>query len=354
MENLRRLRVIAIAVGALLIPAAAAHGATRDMTAGTPPKGALKGVPEFATDNAFYPKRLTIHQGDRVNFKLAGFHNILLPAKGQPVPQLFTVDPAHPVSGVKDVAGADFWFNGQPSVGVSPVVAAPGGGTVYDGSQVISSGLPTGGPVKPLKVKFPKKGTYTVLCALHPGMKATIVVKGKKAHVPSKTQDRKRVKAQAKAAAKLAKKLVAGQGAPTGLTVRAGNDKKTVAVLGFFPGTKTVKVGQQVTFAVSKKTTETHNVAFAPQAYAGELAGAFIGPAGIDPRTAYPSEKPGTPLVVNGASHGNGFVNTGMLDAVKSTPLPKSAVVSFSKPGTYQYYCIVHGAEMKGTITVKP
>ena len=35
-------------------------------------------------------------------------------------------------------------------------------------------------------------------------------------------------------------------------------------------------------------------------------------------------------------------------------PLPKSAAVSFSKPGTYQYYCIVHGAEMKGTITVKP
>lgn len=352
MENLRRLSVTAIAVGALLIPAAAAQAATKDMTAGTPPKGALKGVPEIATDNAFYPQRLTVHQGDRVNFKTAGFHNILLPAKGQPVPQLFAIDPAHPVSGVKDVAGADFWFNGQPSVGINPVVAAPGGGKVYDGSQVISSGLPTGGPAAPMKVKFAKKGTYTVLCALHPGMKATIAVKGKKSHVPSAKQDRKRVRAQAKAAAKLAKKLVAGQGAPTGLTVRAGNDKKNVAVLGFFPGAKTVKAGQQVTFTVSNKTTETHNVAFAPQAYAGELAGAFIGPAGLDPRTVYPSEKPGTPLVVNGTSHGNGFVNTGMLDSVKSSPLPKSAVVSFSKPGTYQYYCIVHGAEMKGTITV--
>jgi plastocyanin len=28
--------------------------------------------------------------------------------------------------------------------------------------------------------------------------------------------------------------------------------------------------------------------------------------------------------------------------------------VTFSKPGTYQYYCIVHGAEMKGQITVTP
>jgi plastocyanin len=50
--------------------------------------------------------------------------------------------------------------------------------------------------------------------------------------------------------------------------------------------------------------------------------------------------------------HGNGFVNTGMLDDVKSTPLPKSASVTFSRPGTYQFFCIVHGAEMKGQITV--
>jgi hypothetical protein len=48
MENLRRIATIA--VGALLIPAAAAQGATKDMFAGTPPKGLLKGVPEFATD----------------------------------------------------------------------------------------------------------------------------------------------------------------------------------------------------------------------------------------------------------------------------------------------------------------
>jgi plastocyanin len=41
-----------------------------------------------------------------------------------------------------------------------------------------------------------------------------------------------------------------------------------------------------------------------------------------------------------------------MLDSEKATPLPKSAAVSFSTPGTYQYYCIVHGAAMSGTITV--
>src|SRR3954467_9740758 len=118
MENLRR--ITAIAGAALLIPAAAAQGATKDMFAGTPPKGLLKGVPEFATDNAFYPKRVTIHKGDRVNFQIVGFHNISLPKKGEPVPALFALDPSNPVAGVKDAADADFWFNGQPSVGINP------------------------------------------------------------------------------------------------------------------------------------------------------------------------------------------------------------------------------------------
>jgi len=351
MENLRR--IAAIAVGALLIPAAAAQGATKDMFAGTPPKGLLKGVPEFATDNAFYPKRVTIHKGDRVNFQIVGFHNIYLPKKGEPVPALFALDPSTPVAGVKDAAGADFWFNGQPSVGINPAVAAPTGGKSYDGSEAVGTGLPLAGPPKPLNVKFPKKGKYTVLCSLHTGMKGTIVVKGKKAHIPTKKQDRKRIKKQAKAASKLAKKLVAGQGVPSGLTVKAGNDKKGVATIAFFPAKKTVKVGQQVTFTMSNKSTEAHNVAFAPEAYAQELAQAFIGPAGLDARTVYPSEPFGTPLVVGGTQHGNGFVNTGLLDDDKTTPMPKSTAVSFSKPGTYQYYCIVHGAEMKGSITVK-
>jgi len=350
MENLRRL--ILVVGAALLIPAAAAQGATKDMFAGTPPKGALTGVRGPVADNAFYPKRVTIHRGDRVSFQILGFHNIYLPKKGDAVPELFALDPSNPVSGVKDAAGADFWFNGQPSVGINPGVAAPTGGKSYDGSEAVGSGLPLSGPPKPLKVKFPKKGTYTVLCSLHPGMKGKIVVKGKKAHIPSKKQDRKRISKQTKAAVKLAKKLVAGQGVPSGLTVKAGNDKKGVATIAFFPGQKTVKVGQQVTFTMSNKSTESHNVAFAPEAYAKELAQQFIGPTGLDARTVYPSEPPPAPLVVGGTQHGNGFVNTGLLDDDKATPLPKSAVVSFSKPGTYQYYCIVHGAEMKGSITV--
>jgi len=344
-------------LGALLIPAAGAQAATKPVYAGPPPNGSLKGVPEFATDNAFYPKKTTIHKGDRISFEFRGFHNFFLPKKGDPPADL--VAPGAPVTGIKDAAGVDFWFNGRPSIGLNPAAVAPTGGKTYNGKAAVGSGLPPDqGPAAPFKIRFTKKGTYTVYCSVHPGMKGKIVVKAKKARIPSKKQDRKRINKQKKAAAKLAKKLVNSSG-PSGPTVKAGNDKKGVAVIGFFPDTKSVKVNQPVTFTMSTKSTETHNVAFTPDtAYANKLAAEFIGPAGLDPRVVYPSQPPGTPLVVGGTPpvHGNGYVNTGLLDDVAATPQPKSAVVTFTKTGTYDYYCFVHGGPqgMRGKITVTP
>jgi plastocyanin len=351
---MRKYRTLVAAAGtaALLMPAAAAQAATKDMYAGTPPKGLLKGVPPFATDNAFYPKRTTIRAGDSVVFRIVGFHNALLAPKGTTPPGLFMPNPAAPVTGAKDAAGADMWFNGQPTFGINPEAAAPSGGNVFDGTKVVGSGLAVAGPPKPFKVKFPKKGTYTVLCSVHPGMKGTVSVKAGNAAVPTAKQDAKRIKKQKQAASKLAMKLVAGQGVPSGNTVKAGNDRKTVATVAFFPAAKTVEVGESVKFTMSNKSTEVHNVAFGPEDYIGQLAQSFLGPNGIDPFTLYPSEQPPAGIVVDGTSHGNGFANTGMLDDDAATPLPKSSTVRFTKPGTYPYYCIVHGAEMKGTVKV--
>ena len=209
----RRLLPLVV-LGALLIPAAGAQAATKSVYAGTPPKGVLKGVPQFATDNAFYPKKTTIHKGDRISFQFLGFHNFYLPKKGQPPADLFVLDPGNPVSGIKDAANVDFWFNGQaPSIGINPAAAAPNGGKTYSGKSAVSSGLPPDqGAPKPFKVRFTKKGSFTVYCSVHPGMKGTIAVKAKKARIPSKKQDGKRIKAQKKAASKLAKKLVASPG----------------------------------------------------------------------------------------------------------------------------------------------
>src|SRR4051794_25913078 len=103
--RLRSVSVAALAVGALLVPAAA-QAATKPVFAGTPPKGAIPGVPQTTLDNAFYPSRIKVHKGDSLKFNVVGFHNVLFSPKGKTPPALLI--PAGTVSGVKDAAGADF------------------------------------------------------------------------------------------------------------------------------------------------------------------------------------------------------------------------------------------------------
>jgi plastocyanin len=349
----KTMKVAAAAAAAMVLLPAAAQAATKDVSAGTPPRGTLKGVPPFALDNAFYPKRVAIRAGDRVRFRILGFHNVLFAPRGTDAPALFEPNPQAPVSGATDAAGNLMWFNGEPSIALNPQVAAPTGGKVVDGSEVVGSGLPADGPPKPFTVRFPKKGNYTLVCSIHPGMKVRVQVKNRNARVPSARQDARRVRKQATQAAKVAKRLVAGRGVPANV-IRAGNDSGTVATLAFFPGEKTVKVGDTVTWAMTPNSTEIHNVAFGPEDYMQNLARNLIGPQGLDPMTVYPSEPPGTPLIHNTTSHGNGYVNTGVLDPEAASPFPDTASVTFTRPGTYTYYCVIHGAEMKGTITVTP
>jgi hypothetical protein len=83
--RLRSLTVAALAAGALLVPAAA-QAATKPVFAGTPPKGALPGLPETTLDNAFYPGSVKIHKGDSLKFNIVGFHNVLFAPKGTTPP----------------------------------------------------------------------------------------------------------------------------------------------------------------------------------------------------------------------------------------------------------------------------
>ena len=103
---------------------------------------------------------------------------------------------------------------------------------------------------------------------------------------------------------------------------------------------------------MSAHSIETHNVAFGPKPYLDEHAKRFFGPVFV-PFVTFRSEAPGSPIVFDGANHGNGYVNTGVLDANPVTPLPSSDKVTFTKPGTYAYYCAVHGNDMAGEIVVE-
>ena len=47
------------------------------------------------------------------------------------------------------------------------------------------------------------------------------------------------------------------------------------------------------------------------------------------------------------------WVNTGVLDSHAASPFPKRETVTFTTPGTYEYFCAVHGNDMDGEIVVQ-
>ena len=51
--------------------------------------------------------------------------------------------------------------------------------------------------------------------------------------------------------------------------------------------------------------------------------------------------------------HGNGFFVT-ELTAGAPIGLPRASRVTFSAPGTYKFFCWIHGPDMGGTVVVTP
>jgi plastocyanin len=354
----------AVALISLAIPGIAS-AAAKTVSAGPPLKKTPAGVPKDGDVNQFFPSAISVRAGDSVKFVVAGFHLINFPKKGAAAPPLAVPDPAHPATNVLDVAGAPYWFNGQ-GIPVIPAVVGlgTGSGKSYTGSQELGSGFPAGnGPPKPFVVKFPKAGSYTYYCVLHSGMKGTVKVLPKSKSAPSAKADAKRVKAQLAKGLTALKRLDKEQ-APAD-TVVAGPDKQGGPVLyRFTPATLSTKVGTPISLEMTAGTSEDHTFTFAQDVKAAIKAAdaTFIGPlpgtgtAGpptlaFDPKWAYPSDAPGTTVAYDGTNHGDGLVNSGVLDGNAATPFPQKFSVSFSKPGTYTYFCAIH-TNMIGKITV--
>jgi plastocyanin len=349
----------AAAVMALLAAPAAMAAKAKPVSAGPPPstmKIASKYVPKSFVGtynfnfNAFFRQRTTVNVGGTVTFQLRGFHTVDLPGKaGTLLPVIAPTGSL--VSGVNDAAGTPFWFNGKlPNLSFNPALLAASKVHTYNGTTRIDSGVPLG-KAKPLTVKFTKAGTYKYFCDVHPGMVGYVVVKPKKASVPTAKQDTAAVTQQVTDDVKAAKRLATSK--PPANTVDLGvSASGGVELFHMFPATLQVHAGTVVTFTMSKRSFETHTATFGPASYLGPLATAFANAPTIPPNAAYPSD-PVQPLTLTPTSHGNGFVNTGVLDTdPASAAIPSSAKIDFTTPGTYHFECLVHPF-MKGTIVVK-
>jgi plastocyanin len=340
-----------LVIAALLAVPASASAASYTLDAGD---DGLAGAPQPTSPLRFYAPSITIRKGSSVTWDIKGFHTVTflkrkqkLPVEAAPVP--------HVITNFNDAAGQPFWFNGLNYAGPTPqVLVTSKQGRSYTGNTYLNTGFP-GSPtaLKTFKVKFPKEGTFTYYCLVHSGMAGVVKVVGAKAKAQSPRHVRSLVKKLEAADAKKAHQIESLT--PPANTVWVGRQVDAVSVNRMFPATLTVPAGTKVTFtARNQNVQEAHTVTWGPegpqaQQYGGgmQLPGGPPGYIVLSPYAGpYPSEPNTSSITYDGANHGDGFLNLGLLSG--SVP---AVQVKFTKPGSYHYLCILHPG-MQGTINV--
>jgi plastocyanin len=263
----------------------------------------------------FYPNSITIHAGDSVTWSNATSipHMVAIPPSGQTPPP------------------------GPPN-------PSPVGGNVFDDTAYISSGFLVKG--KSYTVKFPRPGTYAYYCLIHrPEMTGKIAVIPAGMPLPMSA-----AQYAAAASADLANDLQAGitsiqsfpftsggmhlaAGIAPGLSSAKPSQSTVVRFLDdkTLNNTITVPVGTTVTW-----TNESNNV---PHTVTFPAAG-----------QAPPGGPPGQVPPSGGSTYdGTALANSGVLQPGASYSL------TFTKAGTFTYYCLFHDGPtgMIGTVTVQ-
>jgi plastocyanin len=345
--------------------------------------------------NDFFPRSLRVTQGQTIGFAIQGFHTAtLLPAGVSARSDLrqnglaaADEDTTPNANGTSHVA-IDF-ASVLPTSFTCGDAANP---CSFDGSAVVSSGAPLGGPpAGPFMVTVnAAPGSYAFLCRIHPGMTGQITVVGAHGHATSAHEVAETVNHQVRAdvRAGLRAEARASWGArhrnSDGTTTwfvspGAQSPDRRVAVLEFLPRDISIKTGDQVVFRMVE-SNEPHTVTFPTDLGTDQIplceaangapdTGAFpvvLPPAGPQDFGCAPNTGPvefefgggnGVSSVTSPATVADsGFMGSRQL--ARSFGLPSSAVLTHWKvdfsaaaPGTYTYVCQIHDG-MEGTITV--
>jgi plastocyanin len=212
-------------------------------------------------------------------------------------------------------------------------------------------------------------GSYSYYCLLHgPSMSGTIDVVDKATTVPSPGEVAKQAAAERDAGLAKVKDAVAAlpKGEIPGLVpaapgqVLAGTgaeDPSAPGVEEFGPKQIKIKVGESVTWVFVGPHTVSFN---APKGAAealikGDDGGWHLNPKANDPAGGPPvamnEGPPGPPKVTDGGSFdGTGFRSTGFV--VSFPPALSAYKLTFTKPGTYGYLCLIHPG-MTGSVVVE-
>jgi plastocyanin len=313
---------------------------------------------------AFFPGEITINAGDAILFEFPtppGFHTVTF-LSGQDVPPIIIPDPDAATPMASPAAG-------PPPLIINPEAAFPVGGTTYDGTGYLNSGLDVirlpGDP--PFMVTFTTPGTYEYQCIPHGVvMKATVIVQETGSALP---EDQAAVDARAEqeraalieeGKAEIAEYSDATAATPDGGSsvweVAAGVGEGQARVFQFLPNTLEIKAGDTVRWT-NHSVTEPHTVTFVG---AGAEQPEDIS---VEPQPAGPPKIVQNPMTLfpqgGEVYSGEGYVNSGFMGELNGEPLPGGLVyeLTFDTAGEYPYYCILHasgpaGPGMAGTIRV--
>lgn len=374
--RLLRLMVLCVVVSAAGALAAALALASSSKGAGTREGGAAAaavtvwagppqtiapphGISKQADVLAFFPGAVTITAGQSVSFQFSGFHTVTFTGGKKTSFITPTGSARQPL--LNDVSGEPMWWVGKaPLLGLNPAaVPQVGGATISSVSQIRSSGVgrifASGNkPPKAYTLTFSKPGNYRFVCLVHEGMRGVIHVLPSTATAPSPDVATAAIKSQAvRVIADL--RRIQSKNPTEPRTVWVGTGKLDGAeVTSFYPRRLVVNTGDTVKF-VAHDPADSHTVTFGPAAYTGQIEKTFVSAKGINPFGAFPSEPPGppAPITYDGANHGNGYINSGILNPYADRqPAPHLIRVTFTRPGTYNFECVIH-PNMDGTIVVR-
>jgi plastocyanin len=288
--------------------------------------------------NFFNPRTIEIHVGDTVRWQFRKpwqLHTVTF-TSGEKPPELTMQD------------GDKIYFN--------PQVFFPQGPKTYDGTGYRNSGAP---PLDPnatytYSLTFTKAGTYEYTNVLHgPASTGRVIVKERVSGTPAQ--------ALARGRAELAGTLKAGQAAfgrwkpeRKGNEVvlpMVGNTKEGWSNFRFSPGPLVINRGTTVTWIV-RDPFEIHTATFAG---GGKMPDLVI----VEPQASGPPKLLLNPKIAASTKDktydGMGYANSGVLfpPGAPGNP-PTSYSLTFTKPGRYQYDCVIHAPwGMKGTIVVR-
>ena len=283
--------------------------------------------------NGFYPRELTIQVGDTVTWQFEGFHNVSLLSGA-----------ARPQFAVKD----------SKKTYANPQVFFRVGSNTYDGTGFRNSGTPQDDKPFSYALTFTKPGRYEYACTIHAGMDGVVtVVQDPVAETPAAALARGRAEQTASlAAATSAYQSSSPERNGSNVSVRlVGNHEDRYSILRFTRQPLVISAGTTVTWTVND-TFEIHTVTFTN----GNEELQFIVP---EPQPNGPPKLRLSDAVLTPTTRtiydGTGYVNSGLLFPVGNPAnLPSSFSLTFTKPGRYEYWCMVHkDVGQRGIIIVR-